>query len=246
MKNDSWLIITDAHFPYGDEQCVKAIMDYAIDYGVENLMLLGDVFDFHEISKWGDKFRMTIEEELALAQQQLEEWIIKRGNFKRKVFIKGNHEDRLERYITDNARKIQRLLENKGFTLPEITGLNDMGFEYVDNNKMRVETGEYFHIGHLYFMHGHEVAGSGKYPARNKLSKAHDNILFGHFHKTDEAIEFDLKKKPSKCWSVGCSCGIIPDYQPFNEWNQGFAIVRFRDGGKFSVDNKVIVNGEVY
>jgi hypothetical protein len=32
----------------------------------------------------------------------------------------------------------------------------------------------------------------------------------------------------------------------FNEWNQGFAIVTFKPDGKFSVDNKVVVDREVF
>jgi predicted phosphodiesterase len=243
---EKYLVITDAHFPYGDKQCIDTIIDYAKDEQVDHLICLGDMFDMHEISKWGDKFRKPLEDEIEEGKQQLNDWVLSRIDFKKKIFIKGNHEDRLERYITLNARKIQNLLERKGFDIPSLTGLNDMGFQFIDNIQHRIDSGNFFKIGHLHFIHGHEIAGGGKYPARNKLMKSHDNVIFGHFHKTDEAIEFNLSKKPSKCWSVGCSSGLLPEYMVFNEWNQGFAIVTFKPDGKFSVDNKVVVDREVF
>jgi hypothetical protein len=37
-------------------------------------------------------------------------------------------------------------------------------------------------------------------------------------------------------WAVGCLCNLYPQYNPSNNWNNGFAIV----------DNKMIIDGKIY
>lgn len=244
--SDSWLVIADLHMPYLDKDCMSTIIDYAKEERIENLMILGDGFDFHEISMWGDKFRNTFEDEIAESEEMLHQCILSKMTFKRKVFIEGNHEERLTRYITMNARKIQRLLEAKGFDIPKLTGIEKAGFEYINNKELRCSTGKYFKINHLNFLHGHEMQNGGKYPARNLIMKCHDNVIVAHNHKPDVAYEFDLDGTPRSVNSIGCCCGMYTEYMTFNEWRQGFGIVKFRDNGLHTIQNKVVVRGEVY
>lgn len=243
---DSWLVISDLHLPYIDVKCMESIINYAKEERIENLMVLGDAFDFHEISAWGDKFRKPLEDEIDESIELLHQTILSKMTFKQKKFVKGNHEDRLNRYLINNARKIQGLLEKRGFDVPSLTGMDKAGFDYIDNVKLRHETGKYFKIGHLNFLHGHEIKNGGKYPARNLIMKCHDNVIVGHNHRPDVAYEFDLDGTPRSVNSIGCCCEMYPEYMTFNEWRHGFGIVRFRESGLHTTENKIIVNGDVY
>jgi hypothetical protein len=48
------------------------------------------------------------------------------------------------------------------------------------------------------------------------------------------------------CWSIGCLCGLHPEYAPLNKWVHGFAIVHGEsEDGYFEVENKRIVEGRI-
>lgn len=243
-----YLVLTDLHLPFSDDESIKRAVDYGLTAGCNSLLLLGDVFDFYEISKWGGKFRMPIEQELAEAEDKLSTLIDSRYDWEDKIFIKGNHEDRFERYISQNARRIQNLLDNKGFTLPEILGLGKLGFRFIDQKQYRIDNGKFFSLGKLIPLHGHEIPCGGKYPAKNTIMKAHDNIIMGHHHKKDVAFEKDLSGHVKGVHSIGCLCEMIPDYMVVNEWWQGFGIATVKDNGFFHVDNLIIdkESGEVF
>jgi hypothetical protein len=56
--------------------------------------------------------------------------------------------------------------------------------------------------------------------------------------------EPDLDKKVITCWSIGCLCNLFADYDLYNKWNHGFAVIR-TDGESFEVENMRIINGKV-
>ena len=97
------------------------------------------------------------------------------------------------------------------------------------------------------FLHGHEIKTSWNVVniARTLFLKTFSNIIFGHFHTTQEYIFRTLTGEILGAWSVGCLCNLFPEYRPINNWNNGFAYIEIYRNGDFVVENKKIVNGEV-
>lgn len=248
QDEDKWLVIGDCHMPEHDSTCIKGIIDFAKDCGAHKLILLGDILNLDSVSRWRGRKKYSLVEEVCRAKDALHNEIIEQNNWSEIEWVLGNHDERLEKHIEDVSPQLLELMEifKVEADVASLMGLKDK-CKIINNMKLAHETGSYHKKGKLYFLHGHEIKAGSMYPARAKLNVAHDNIIFAHHHKVDTAIEFDLSGKPRQAWSVGCSCYKHPLYNPSaNRWQHGCAIVRFRDGGKFSVDNKVVVNGEVY
>ena len=93
-------------------------------------------------------------------------------------------------------------------------------------------------VRHFTGRHGHEMRSrtGGVNPARTTYLYTHKSVLIGHFHRTSLHTEPDLDKKVISCWSTGCLCDLHADYDPYNRWNQGCAIVR-TEGEMFEVQN---------
>jgi hypothetical protein len=54
-------------------------------------------------------------------------------------------------------------------------------------------------------------------------------------------------KKTTITWSIGCLCGLWPEYATYNKWDHGFAMVELDPNKKnFEVRLKDIDNGKVY
>lgn len=239
------LAMYDIHYPFEDEENINIAIDYAKSkYKIDRLVLGGDCADFHGISKYSrDPFeKMPFHEEVEYCAEQI-------GNISNqfegalRYYIKGNHEDRLERYLWTRAPEVSRL---KGMTVNEQLELESSGFEYVDNLKRKEKTGQFFSIGRLNFLHGHELGICPMVnPARRYFFKAFDNVMCGHVHKTDDHYQKNLNDQVYGAFTVGCLADMNPDYRPQNEWLAGFAVVEFTADGFFKVNNYKIIDGRV-
>lgn len=98
------------------------------------------------------------------------------------VHIKGNHEDRWDRYIESKAPALRNL---KSMSLPEVLGLADLGIEWHDVAKrrkgVRIPCGQ-GKVVHAF--HGHELKGRYKGSAPLAYCAAYGvNAHLGHSHR---------------------------------------------------------------
>lgn len=239
------LSMYDGHFPFEDEENIQIAIDYAkSNFKIDRLVLGGDWADFHGISKYSrDPYEaMPFHEEIEYCCEGLSK-ISEQFKGCLKYYIKGNHEDRLERYMWSRAPEISRL---KGMTVPEQLELESNGYEYVDNLKRKERTGQFFSIGRLHFLHGHELGICPSInPARRYFMKAYDNCVCGHVHQVDEHYQKNLNDDVYGCFTVGTLADMNPDYRPQNSWIAGFAITEFTADGFFKMNNYKIINGMV-
>lgn len=238
-------IMSDIHIPYHDADSINTTITYFKAVGVTEIILLGDVCDFYKISFFKcDPSRMRLLDEVAVARK----WLIDlRKEFPdhKITYVMGNHEVRLERYVADRAPELAGLY---GVTLPGILGLDVIDIEFIDNVDRMVKGESPLTIGKLTLLHGHEVKasyGSVNIP-RLYFTKTHANTLFGHVHKSQNYITKNIHGRIMGAWAIGCLCRLREHYMPINEWVHGFTVVRVdNETGKFSVDNKMIIDGEV-
>lgn len=238
-------MLYDLHFPHEDWEAVEAFIDYAkTHFKIDTLVLGGDAADFHKISRWKkDPFDgMPFHEEVAYTANGLER-IAECFPDADKFYIKGNHEARLETYLWNQAPEISRL---KGMTVQEQLDLESSGYQWVDNIKIKEETGRFFQIGRLNVLHGHELGICPRInPARQYFLRSFDNIMVGHVHKCDEHYQKTLTDKTLGAFVVGVGCDMNPNYRPQNDWTAGFAVTEFDADGYFKVNNYKYIDGRV-
>jgi len=243
-RKDKVLFMSDIHVPFHDKVALESTIEYALKEGITKIVLGGDVVDFVSISYWKNRERMDFRTELEEVRKFLHE-LRELFPTQEMYFIAGNHELRLEKYLLSRAEKLFGIEE---LTLETLLKLRDLKIKYIDTRDYIQKHGVPFCIGKLYYIHGHEVKVSGNVVnvARTIYLKTQYNIIFGHFHTTQEYIHRNIQGEVLGAWAVGCLCELVPDYAVINNWNNGFAIIEYEENGEFHVYNKKIIKGRVY
>jgi predicted phosphodiesterase len=231
-----WLVLGDTHFPMHDRGTIEAAVREAKAKNAAGVLFNGDMMDmvgvtpfFREPSKEG--FHDEIE-----CGRQAFRWFRAQLPKARFVMREGNHEFRLRRFIVERAAALYDLPELR---LPALIGLPAVGCEWVQDKRKVM-------LGKLATLHGHELRkGEGVNPARFAFLRTTSTVLVNHFHRSSEHHQRALDEKHFAAWSVGCACYTSPDYDPFNQWNHGYAMVEVAADGWFSVHNRRVLNGRV-
>jgi len=233
LVKGKWLILSDIHIPYHDEEALEIALSHGEEQGIEHIYLNGDTCDCYNISSYQrDPEERDLSNELTKTRQFLGH-LRYRFPKARIVFKIGNHEERWERYL---YHKAPELIGVANFELYYVLDFNKYGIELV-SSRQKAKAGK-----HLTIIHGHEVRNTGVYPARTLLQRTHVCSIAGHNHRTSTYGEKDADGKIIGSWTSGCLSELSPDYMPINQWNLGFIILEF-DGKDFTVHNKRIING---
>lgn len=229
-------VLGDVHLPMHDRTTIEAAVKEARDKRAAVVLLNGDIMDMFGISPF---FRVPSDDnfvdEIEKGKQFLA-WV--RGQFPkaRIVYREGNHEFRLKRYV---AEKAPELYDLPCLSLPSLLEFDRHGVEWVADKRKVL-------LGKLITLHGHEFRkGEGINPARLAFLRATASVLIGHHHRTSEHHQRALDDRHHATWSVGCACFTSPDYDPYNQWNFGYAMVEVGSDGWFSVHNRRVLNGRV-
>ena len=233
-------IISDIHIPYHDEQAIELAYQKFKEKEIDALLINGDLVDFHRISRFiKDPRKRDLTEEI-IAVQEFLGWT--RAEFPDiPIFYKeGNHEERWEHFLMDRA---PQFMELPGFQIEINLNLGYFKIQYIRNKRRII-------FGDLDILHGHEMTnrfGMGVMPARSYYTKAKKNILCSHVHRTQNYTDKRLDGSINGGWTTGCLSELSPDYNPYNEYNLGFARVsRITDPRQnFRVFNYKIIEGHV-
>lgn len=260
-------ILSDIHIPYHDLQSLRLAINKLKEYGIDTLILNGDIIDCYHLSKWlKDPRKRKHFEEIEMLLTFLDE-MIEFFPGVQIIYKLGNHEERYEVFMYQKTPEFvgmhvlswKHLLNLKFMKCETCEGIGDIdGVDCPDcekgivaNNVKRgihlVKDKRIIKIGKLSVGHGHEF-GKGVFspvnPARGFYIKAKANILCGDRHQVSEHNAKDINGKITAAWSIGCLCDMNPLYMPINEWQHGFAFVE-TDGEEFEVHNHKIINGKV-
>lgn len=220
------ICIGDTHTPFADEAAVDIACQIISDENPDVLVHLGDMVDFYSVSKYSKDptRRLLLQDELETGGQLLGRLDQAVSKSARKVFIRGNHEHRLEKYISDHAPALAGLPQ---LQLDTLLGLGPLGWEYVKH--------DFELVPGLLLKHGELVRGHAGYSAKGEMEKTWLSGASGHTHRlslfsyTPRASY--LRKKQSQFWvECGCLCDMSPDYiDGTANWQQGFAILHIYD-----------------
>lgn len=236
VVNNRILVLSDVHIPFHDNKAIRLAIEYGHKIDANTILLNGDIFDFYAGSKFVKDSRIVNWKAEIESGKQFIEYIIAEFPKAKIIFKIGNHEERFEIYMMQNA---PLLFQTDLYNVSDLLNLAEYKIDVIDNKRI-------VKAGKLNILHGHELRSlsGGVNPSRTAYLKTHKSVMIGHFHRTSLHTEPDLEKKVITCWSTGCLCSLFAEYDVYNKWNQGFAVI-YTKGEEYEVENMRIVNGKV-
>lgn len=228
------MVINDIQFPWHDERVLDLVLSFIRDLKPYGVILNGDIVDCYSISSYSknpmEKNDIVLEQRLSrklmndLAPVAKERW-----------WLGGNHEDRLRRYMWNNAKEFAGMEE---MTFPKLFHLADYGFKWK-------EYGGSLDLGKLMVTHGSLVSKHSGQTGRNHMEKYGTSILVGHTHRLGVYYRRDVRGVHA-AYENGCLCQLNPEYDHFPNWQQGFSVVHVDEGGFFNVQQIPILNRKCF
>lgn len=218
VRTDKWALIPDTHAPYHNHRALKLVNKVLDDWEPYGMAHLGDLGDFYKVSahsKSPDR-RLLFRDECEITREVRAE-LESKPSLRKKKFIKGNHEFRLESYIADKA--------------PELFGFVDVdsALELSEHGWEITEYRDYTNVGKLNLTH--DTAQGGKYTAARAAETFQASVAIGHHHAMQYFVTGDALGERK----LGVSFGWLGDADQADYmhrikarqlWSLGFGIAR--------------------
>jgi predicted phosphodiesterase len=235
------VILPDVHLDTNVPKEYRVVKNFIKDLKPDQVLLLGDFMDVSALSAWDmDKKRKMegrrFQKEVDVANKELD---FLQANSKEVIFIAGNHEYRIDRYI-DKHPELEGMME-----VPIVLNLEKRKIKYIPYNKI-------FKLGKCNFVHG---LFTNQYHASKHLEAIGDNIVYGHTHRPMTWFKSSKLQKPIMAYGLGCLCNKEPEYMQdkWANWLTQFSVMYYdTKTGKFNlypiniIDNKFIWDGVEY
>ena len=227
-------ILSDIHVPFHSLEALTCAIKYLKASEIDCLYLNGDTFDQYSISRHErDPDLRDYPREIEMCRNFLQKL---RDIFPTiPIYFKaGNHENRHQRYLNQQAEEFAQLQE---LQFEQFFRLDVLDIKYVPD-------WQGMEMGDLLVCHGHEIMAGGMNPSQTTFNKTFCNTLIGHVHRTTSTIKKNGFKKFIHSYSTGCLTHLSPKYYPFAQHNHGFALVEITDGLS-KVQNLMIKDGKI-
>lgn len=174
-KLEKILFIPDSHVPYEDKNAFALMLKAGGIFEPDHAIILGDFGDFFGVSNHDkDPNRsLKLKEEIDAIKVALDR--VKALGAKNNVFVEGNHEDRLSRYLQTKAPELFNFI-----SIPKILELKEKGFKYVPYKQS-------YKIGKLNVTH--DTGTAGRYAHYKSLDTFQHNVIIGHTHRLGYCVE---------------------------------------------------------
>lgn len=211
-------VIPDMHFPYHDKAVWATNLKAIQVLRPRNVVIIGDALDAYPISfhPKSPTRKALLQEELADANAELDCLAqLTMGLACRVVYVEGNHEFRLERYLIQQAPALYGMI-----TMPELLKIKERNWEWVPYQS-------WLKIGKIAY--SHEVGSSGKNAPQQTLAAFGNNIVFGHSHRGGLVYGGTVDGERHVALNVGWGGDLAAiDYTHkarTREWQHGFGLV---------------------
>ncbi len=228
------LIIPDVHRPYHDKKAWELLLRAAREFKPDKIVVLGDFADFYSVSSFDKhpKKASDLKWEADDANVGLDELdALGAGT---KIFIKGNHEDRLERYLCKAAPALIGCV-----SVDELFRFAERGWQVVDYKKSTRR-------GKLRLTHDTGTAGQNAH--RQSMDAFQASVVIGHTHRMEVSYKGCADGSPT----VGAMFGWLGDFEQIDymqavkakrDWVHGFGIGYQEASGVIHLQAVPIVNG---
>jgi len=215
-------VIPDVHVPYHDKRAWAVCLEALKEVNPEKVVIIGDFADFYSVSQYSKdpKRVLNLKWEVARVNEELD-----KVSAKEVIFLEGNHEDRLRRYLQDKAPELFDMA-----TIPELFHLQERGWTFIPY-------GDAYFSGKV--MYVHDLGKAGKYAMFQTLDTSGMNTVFGHSHKGGIIYQGQQNSEGHFCMNVGW----LGDYKKLDyihrvkarrEWRLGFGLVEEVNGLAFA------------
>lgn len=244
------VLIPDTHRPYHNRKAYNLMIKIMEDLKdqIDEIVILGDYADFYFCNSHGKSPDMlnTLVKEIVDVNEGLNELDHKFPEIK-KVFLEGNHEFRLERYLASKA--------------PDLFGLTSV--EHILEFNRRTNW-KFISYGHN---QAHKVLGSKLYARHEPLassakataSKALCSLVYGHIHRIEESHIVGMDGTNHVSFSLGWlgdkrNESIYGYVKSHHQWQMGFGLVWVDEKTGYFYHEKIhildnmtaVVNGKLY
>jgi len=242
------LIIPDCHIPYEDKRAYELMLNVAIDVDPDEIVILGDYADFYAVNSHGKDAAVAN----GVLQDEVHEVVLRLAELNKlfpkakKVYIEGNHEYRLARYINSKCPDLYGVVD-----IESILELKILGYEFVPYGPNQKH-----HVMDSKLIARHEPLAGGKHVAQNTVEKAMHSVIFGHTHRIQEAqivtIHGENYRGISSGWLGDTSHKVMQYVKGHHQWSHGFSVVTvLKDGSWFNslihiIDYKCYYDGFIY
>lgn len=174
--------------------------------------ILGDFADFYSVSSHDKNPNRA-------ADLQFEVDDVRRGlkelmslGASRHIYVSGNHEDRLERYLMQKAPALFNAVK-----VDEVLGLKALGWEYVPYK-------QHVMLGKLHITH--DCGNAGAYAHYRAQETFQGNVIIGHTHRLGYAVVGNAAGKPH----VGAMFGWLGDLDQIDYMHKASALRHWAHG----------------
>lgn len=181
----------------------------------EEIVILGDFADFYSVSshsKRPDRVR-SLDVEIAAVQAKLKE--LNKLGAKKKMYVCGNHEERLERYLCEKAPELFGTVQ-----IPEVLGLRELGWQFTPYRR-------HYKLGKIHVTHDTGTAGQNAH--RQSMSVYQGSAVIGHTHRMEYSVTGNADGPPQ----VGAMFGWLGNFDAVDymhaaqckrNWVHGFGL----------------------
>jgi predicted phosphodiesterase len=217
------VVINDVHVPFHDERAVALVFAYIGTLQPDMIILNGDILDFYQVSDFAKDPDRTVRlvDELRTARELLERLrdLVPKAEI---VYIEGNHEHRLHRFLIKQAPELKGL---RGLSVSEQLDLDDLGIRYIECPADQfIDTYLELVPGRLLVGHFKALRGNAGATAHALLDQYAASIIDGHCHSAGFAHKTLAGGKVVGAWENGCLCDLDPHYMRQRKWLHAFAV----------------------
>jgi len=232
------LFIPDCHFPNVHEAAWALMLRAAHRFRPDVVVILGDFLDGESVSlhEPDAPARMDLETELVAVRDALDQLDELKPSLK--IYVEGNHEQRLSRYLARNAPGVYRSM-----SVPEALDLGGRDWKWVPYRRS-------IRLGHVRLTHDTGSAGMNAHRSSAKVSGG--STIIGHTHRMAYEVTGRLDDAPYLAAMLGwlgdarAAAGYMHEAKAA-EWVSGFGVGLLDDAtGILYLQPVPIVNGKCW
>ena len=228
-------VIGDTHFPFHDPEAIDVMEDILFEIQPDYLIYNGDIGDWYQVSKFAkDPVRISqLQNDLDMVKTMFAYHGLMLPNTRR-IFIKGTHENRWEKWLWQRTPETAGLESN---AVESLYGLKNNGIECVEFEQGLLVNGVFL------ILHGNIVSIHSAYTAKRQFERNGGCGICNHTHRGGSFYKRD-RFGTWGWWVNFCLCSLNPDWIQNPNWQQGFSLVHFTGSKRFWVEQIPIINHE--
>ena len=228
--SSSIVVAGDFHFPFQDEKAVDLFLKFLVREQPGTLVINGDLLDCWEVSGFAKNpaRKIGFKDELEIGAEFLKQL---RATIpeSRIVYVEGNHEFRLQKYVIAQAPALHQLLH-----LPQLLELDSLRIEYVPC-KTDQFSDTYIQLQDVLIGHFAMARMHSGYTAKNLLDRYGMSLIQAHVHSTGLCVK-NLGDREITGIEGGCLCSLNPGYCKQTKWRHAWTVIhRMGDKSNFEL-----------